>query len=163
MVQSGQDGRRFVHLTWVCNRLDNVRTAWSLGSRDQAVTILQFLAENRRLPPLFQAAHLVLAGEDDAVNLQERIDETELAVREFNLGVLSDPGVNPEALSGAEVRLREPKPPPSRNFSARGWAAAPETALAGEDTGDDTPADPPPDQPDKKKKKNVTRKRRATR
>ncbi len=86
----------FIHLAWICNRIDNVQTAWSLGTRDRAVTTLQFLAEQHRLAPLL--AELASAYGKPEDEFQRRIDEAALHTRQFQVAVASDNNV-------AEVHL----------------------------------------------------------
>jgi hypothetical protein len=121
-----------VHVTWICNRLDNVRTAWSLGSRDQAVIILQFLAENHRLRPLLQESRAALAGEEGHDGMQTRIDAAERSARKFGLEVLSDPAMAPTALASATAALEEA---PVSTRSGRAFVPASRAAEPG-------PADP---------------------
>ena len=162
VIGQGQAASRFVHLTWVCNRIDNVRTAWSLGNRDQAVTILQFLAENRRLPPLFREAHEALTGDGDAAILQSRIDESGLSVRQFNVGVLSDGALTPEQLATAEKRLLEPVRAAEQAKSKPFFASAPTEgaeAVSGEgDSAEEAGEKASPEERKKKRKKDRKKK-----
>lgn len=87
IVNSGADDGRFVHLTWVCNRIDNVQTAWSLGTRDQAVTTLQFLAEQHRLAPALRDLQQGF-GVDHAA-FQASVDAEVMRTREMQIEVAS--------------------------------------------------------------------------
>ena len=84
---------RFLHFTWVCNQLENVQTAWSLGTRDQALTTLQFLAEQRRLSPFLRALD---SGFHDNGKLQREQDASALAMKELEIRLEPDTGVTEE-------------------------------------------------------------------
>lgn len=88
VVNGGADDGRFVHVTWVCNRIDNVQTAWSLGTRDEAVTTLQFLAEQHRLAPALRDLQQGF-GADHAA-FQARVDAEVMRTRELQIEVASD-------------------------------------------------------------------------
>lgn len=92
----------FLHLTWICNRIDNVPTAWSLGTRDEAVTTLQFLAEQHRLAPTLLGLSEAFASADP--DFQRALDADALASRQFQVAVASPPNVS-EAKRLATVSL----------------------------------------------------------
>jgi len=87
VVNGVADDGRFVHVTWVCNRIDNVQTAWSLGTRDEAVTTLQFLAEQHRLAPALRGLQEGF-GADHAA-FQARVDAEVMRTREMQIEVAS--------------------------------------------------------------------------
>ncbi len=76
---------RFLHLAWICNRIDNVQTAWSLGTRDEAVTTLQFLAEQHRLAPALARLGSTFDGTDDEAAVQRSMDEQNMRAREVQV------------------------------------------------------------------------------
>lgn len=94
----------FIHLAWICNRIDNVPTAWSLGTRDRAVTTLQFLAEQHRLAPLLP--RLGEAFENPESDLQVAIDRDALATRQFQVSVASGQEVSEARLSASAASVR---------------------------------------------------------
>jgi hypothetical protein len=125
VVDAEGAGSRFYNTVFVCNRVDNVRTAWSLGTHDQAVTILQFLAESQQVIPQLRAARVTLAAHDDISEMQAEADHVASESRAVGVAVLSD-FASPEAQEIAQAYV-PPIPGPSR-WRAREQQAAPPPA-----------------------------------
>ncbi|GDX83411.1 hypothetical protein LBMAG42_52220 [Deltaproteobacteria bacterium] len=98
------DAAEFIHLAWICNRIDNVPTAWSLGTSDHAITTLQFLAEQHRLAPLLPRLGDAFANPEPG--LQEAIDMDALEAREFQVSVASGEEVGEAQLAARTASVR---------------------------------------------------------
>lgn len=98
------DAAEFIHLAWICNRIDNVPTAWSLGTSDQAITTIQFLAEQHRLAPLLPRLGDAFANPQPG--LQETIDLDALEAREFHVAVASGAEVSEARLAAGTAAVR---------------------------------------------------------
>ncbi|MGB3967212.1 MAG: hypothetical protein WBO45_10795, partial [Planctomycetota bacterium] len=100
---------RFASVPFVCNRDDDVMTAWALGSQDKASVMVQFLTESRMQAEVLRSTFASLAGGTKREALSRKQDEidAEAMVRQERYDVRQQQAPPPSAPPPAAKEVKQ--------------------------------------------------------